>query len=188
LWTILGATVVLVAGGIITAVAVSFHYLHAPVLDAFGFGWLPPDTRQDHQIQAGPYSADVTPARPGHAQTFSVDVENPSSVTQTILGLAYDTSHTAEPEQLTISTTDTATGDATLAHYTPGPVSIPPHGVRTLRLTQHTAGCADWGKGTARIESYTELDLRVRVGAFTRTEVVSFGDEILELRGTSPPC
>jgi hypothetical protein len=112
LWTILGATVVLVAGGIITAVAVSFHYLHAPVLDAFGFGWLPPDTRQDHQIQAGPYSAEVTPARPGHAQTFSVDVENPSSVTQTILGLAYDTSHTAEPEQLTISTTDTATGDA----------------------------------------------------------------------------
>ena len=188
LWVVLGALLALIAGSVITAVAVSFHYLHAPGLHAFGFGWLPPDNQHYRNVRAGPYSAEVVPARPGHAQRFSVEVENPSSVTQTILGLAYDTSQTAEPEQLTVSTVDTGTGDEMLAHYTSKPVSIPPHGVRTLRLTRHTAGCSLWGQANSRSEYYTEIDLRVRVGWFTRTERVSFGNNVLELRGTSPPC
>jgi hypothetical protein len=188
MWTSLGAALVLVIGGCVTAVALPFHYLHAPRLEAFGVGWLPPDNRHFRFVQAGPYSAEVVPARPGQMQTFSVEVQNPSSVTQTVLGLAYDTSQTAEPERLTVSTVDTGVGDAMLAHYTSKPVSIPPRGVRTLRLTRHTAGCSQWGKGNSRSEYYTELQLRVRVGAFTRTERVTFDDTVLELRGTSPPC
>ena len=60
----------------------------------------------------------VTSARLGHAQTFFVEIYNPASVTQTILGLADDSSQTAEPDHLTVSETRTVRGDAVPARYT----------------------------------------------------------------------
>jgi hypothetical protein len=182
-WIALGVIVVVAIGVVTTTVAVSWHYLHASVLVADGGGWLSPDNQHSRFVTAGPYTASVIAPRPGHAQTFAVEVRNPSSVTQTVLGLADDTSQTLEPERLTVSTSSTAVGDAMLAHYTSRPVAIPPKGVRTVRLIHSTAG--SW---RCRSESWTELRLRVRVGAFTRTETVSFGSLILELRGSATSC
>jgi hypothetical protein len=182
-WIALGVIVVVAIGVVTTTLAVSWHYLHAPVLVTDGGGWLPPDNQHSRFVSAGPYTALVTAPRPGHAQTFAVEVYNPSSVTQTVLGLADDTSQTLEPERLTVSTTSTAVGDAMLARYTSRPVAIPPQGVRTVRLINSTAG--GW---KCRTESWTELRLRVRVGAFTRTETVAFGSLMLELRGSATSC
>jgi hypothetical protein len=187
LWVVLGAVTVLLIGGAITAVSVSFHYLHAPELEVFGLGWAPPDNQNSRFVDAGPYHATVTPARPGHWQTFNVEVINRSSVTQTILGLA-SSAPTAEPERLTISATDTSVGNALFEHYVRAPVSIPPGGVRTLRLAHWPGDCSIWGHGTSRTESWTELRLRVRVGWFTRTEILAFNNWAMVLRGTSPPC
>jgi hypothetical protein len=182
-WIALVAVLVVVIGAVTTTVAVSWHYLHAPGLATDGGGWLPPDSQHSRSVDAGPYHALVIPPRPGHAQTFAIDVHNPSSVTQTLLGLAYDNTDTAEPERVTVSTTSTAMGDARLAQYTSRPVAIPPNGVRTVRLTQFTAGT--W---TCRSESWTELRLRVRVGAFTRTETIDFSPLIFEIRDPSKTC
>jgi hypothetical protein len=187
-WVAIGAVAVLLIGVTITALEVSFHYAHAPRLEAFGWGWLPPDNQHAQYPQAGLYDASVARARPGHWQTFSVDVENPSSVTQTVLGLAFDSSDTAQPERLTISSVDTGLGDAMLARYTPGPVAIPPNGVRTLRLSVRAAGCNHWGHGTGRSDYWTALFLKVRVGWFTRTEEITFVNHAQVLRGTLPPC
>jgi hypothetical protein len=186
LWVGLAAVLVLLAGGAITAVAVSFHYLHAPALRAYSTaGWLAPDHVKF--VQVGPYDGLVVSARPGHSQTFYIDVENPSSVTQTILGLPYNNNPrlVAEPDHLTISAVDTArSGQA--SKFLPPPVAIPPHGVRIIRLTHDTSDCPSWGPG--RGESWTELQLKVRVGAFTRIETVDLADHVFELRGTAKTC
>jgi hypothetical protein len=180
---------VLVVGGAVSGFAVSFHYLHAPGLESGGsFGWLPPDNRAARFVPVGPYSGIVTPPRLNQPQTFAVDVYNPAPVTQTIMGLSYSTKHTAEPESLSVSTVSTAVGDAMTVPYTSSPVAVPPHGIRTVRLTRHTAGCDTWGGGAGRSESYTELDLKVRVGIVTRTEVIDFGGEVLEIRSTASTC
>ena len=176
----MSAAFALVAGGATAAVAVSSHYLRAPdFATGGGIGWLPPDNSQ-----AGPYRALVTSARPGHAQTFFVEIYNPASVTQTILGLADDSSQTAEPDHLTVSETRTVRGDAVPARYTSQPVAIAPKAVYRLRFTHDTA--ADCRPD--RSESWTDLRLRVRVGAFTRTETISLGSNVLTLRWPSGPC
>lgn len=111
----------------------------------------------------------------------------PSSVTQTILGLPYNNNPklVAEPDHLTISATDTArSGHA--SKFLPPPVAIPPHGVRIIRLTHDTGSCKTSGPG--RAEFWTDLDLKVRVGAFTRIETVDFADHVFELRGTPNIC
>lgn len=186
LWVILGAVLVLLAGGAITAVAVSFHYLHAPALRAYSTaGWIAHSHVES--VNLGPYVGLVASARPGHQQTFYIDVENPSSVTQTILGLPYNNNPklVAEPDHLTISAVDTArSGNA--SKFLPPPVAIPPHGVRIIRLTHDTGTCQAWGPG--RTEYWTDLQLKVKVGAFTRIETVDFADHVFELRGTAKTC
>lgn len=188
LWVGIGAALTLLAGGAITAVVVSFHYAHAPGLEAGGsFGWLPPDNLHTRFVRAGPTDALIIPARPNRWQTFSVQVHNRSSVTQTILGLA-SVAPTAEPERLTVSTTSTAVGDEMSARYTSEPVAIPPGGIRTVRLSHYAGGCWIWGHSNGRTEYWTDLLLKVRVGAFTRTEQVDFDGEAFELRGTAGAC
>ena len=130
---------VLVGALAIVAWRVADRYRDAPVLSADGGGWMAPDNAHSHLVEAGPYTTSIAPPRPGHPQTFEIEVYNPSSVTQTILGLAYNDQGVAEPEHLLISTVDTAVGDSSRVHYVSGPVSIRPHGVRTLHYTHDTA-------------------------------------------------
>ena len=51
---------------------------------------------------------------------------------------------------------------------------MPPHQYRAVRFLTRTSQC--YRKG--RSSTYTELFLRVRVGAFVRTETVPFDSEI----------
>lgn len=178
------AAVVIVVGGVVTAVSIVDHYRDAPVLASDGGGWLPPDNAHARDVRAGPVDASIAAPRPGHPQTFEIEVLNPSSVTQTIVGLAFSNEGLAEPDHLAISAVDTAVGDPSRVRYTTGPVSIRPNGVRTLRYTHDTAN--DWAP--CRAEYWTDLYLRVRVGWFTRTEKVSLNSLVIELQQPGRAC
>ena len=177
-----------IAAGAVTAVSVSLHYLHAPGLVTDGGGWLPPDNAHVQSIRAGQYSASVVTPRPGHSQTFEMTLYNPSSVSQTVLGLTEgadlgSAETTAEPEHLTISTKPRSPDDAAVT-YSSKPVVIPPHRQFSLRLTHDTGH--NWAP--CRSEYWDGLSLQVRVGAFTRTENLDFGSLIMELRQPGPSC
>jgi hypothetical protein len=188
MWIVLAAIAAVVAAGAVTATSISFHYLHARALSAGGsLGWLAPDNVRTKFVSAGPTNAMIIPARPGQWQTYSVQIFNNSDVTQTVLGLAPG-GETAEPERITISTTSTALADESRVPYARPPVTLAPGEVRTLRLSHYSPGCWLWGHGDNRAESFGGLSLRVRVGAFTRTETLDFGDDVFELRGTGGVC
>jgi hypothetical protein len=189
LWIVLGSVLVLLAAGTITALEIAFHYAHAAPLDARGGGttWARTDRAHARTEQVGPWSALVVRARPGHAQTFYFQVMNSSSVTQTILGLPGNGGGpVAEPEELAVAlpaaTARDDDGSESARRYTTRPVAIPPGGSRWLRYTIHTAAHGTWGPG--RSESWDSLDVRVRVGWFTRTERLDFNDFAFVLQGT----
>lgn len=186
-WIALGAAVVLLAAGIVTALEVSFHYAHARPLESAGdLEWGGVDGLHTHFVEAGPWTSLNAPARPGHAQSFYVMLANNSAVTQTILGLTYPGKDTAEPEDLAVAVPEKDSvddqQDAPDHRYTSAPTSIPPGGIRWVRCTIHTAGGGLWSKG--RREYWTDLALRVRVGAYTRNEDVGLDRNAMTLVGS----
>lgn len=187
-WLVLAVVALVIVGGAITAVSICFRYLHAASLSTDGGGWIPPDNAHVRSVSAGPYTASVIAPRPGHRQTFALDLNNFSDVSQTVLGLVdaktlADPELTGEPETLTISTSPVLPVGTSPLRYTSGPVTIPPNGQYRLRFTQVTGPRSLWSCG--RSEFLNELGLRVRVGIFTRTETLDFGDLIMEIQS---PC
>lgn len=189
-WIVVGSVVALHVGGAIALVTVSLRYLHAAPLSTDGGGWLAPDNKHSWSVQAGPYFASVALARPGHPQTFQIDLNNFSQVSQTVLGLTDATTLanprlTGEPDHLKISTAAIWPSRGRV-RYTSGPVTIPPGGQYSLRFTQDTARHL-WT--ACRSESWTELSLQVRVGVFTRTEQLELSPNLIfELRGSAGHC
>lgn len=178
-WVAAATTVVLLASGAITAFAVSFHYLHAPILSVNGGGWVTPSGASARQVRAGPYFASIVALTPGKWETFEVDVNNSSDVTQTILGLtdAVDLGNAkmrAEPERLTMA----AGWDRTTATFGVKPVELKPRQSAMLELS---ILASKLNASPCQTEWWQEISLQVRVGAFTRTEDVSFADLIFEL-------
>jgi len=125
---VVGSIAVLVAG-IVTTLAVTFHYRDAPSLTNSGgsYGWGPPDNLQSRFVYLGRYTGLVAPARPGYSQSFYVEVRNDSSVTQTILGLHDDGAGLPQREHLDVSTTDDYRVSQDQLTYRSGPISLPPH-------------------------------------------------------------
>ena len=176
LWISLAIAVVLLAAGTITAVSISFRYAHAAALEcACGLGW--GQGEPGRTVNAGPYTAMIATARPGHVQSFYVLITNRSAVTQTILGLRHTDDGTAEPVELAVARRGSSVLDDQAEydtrHFTSTPVSIEPHGVRWLRFSIHTAPARLWSPN--REEWWENLVLRVRVGWFDRVETVDFG-------------
>jgi len=161
----------------------------APAL-TFGGGslWL---YRRDylHEVDTNAYGGRQTavPVRLGQRQGFAVLINNDSGWTQTVIGLSAPDKYlfgAGTPGQLGIST-------RTFAHGDPGdprsiqyalPVSIPPGQNRWLRLTWISA-CEDPIARTG----IDHVTLLVRVGWFTRTEVISLNQGWF-LSGTQSKC
>ena len=182
-----GIVVVLVSGGIVTWVSVAFHYLHAPPLEcSCGLVWASPDDVRETNTDAVGHTQISVPARHGAWQAFYVEFYNPSTVTQTVLGLT-DGELTGWQPRLAVARGRGGL-DPSVFHGLPissasGPVAIPPHSEGVLRYSVHETQCLAEGQ----TQYWTGTLVRVRVGAYTRTEDVDFGTNGMAIVGTGTP-
>jgi hypothetical protein len=167
----------------VAAVAVCAAYListqtAAPIrLAGLSSWWYPQDiARSVETTEVDGTWVTMVPIRPGQQQGFAVSVDNPSSWTQTVLGTTAGFVTPGGPDHIQIAvagynrTIARGGGDFhSLSYVSPG--AIPPHQVRALRVLWTTTICQQDGGHTL----IDELDLRVRVGWTTRTEVVPLG-------------
>jgi hypothetical protein len=160
-----------------------------PITMGNGYGWLyPEDSLVQVNVSASGASQTTVPIRSGKEQGLVIDVWNPSGYTQTIVGLAANFNAPGAGDsraRLEVSTTGTVAtvSDSThLSYLSSG--AIPPHGVRSIRLTWTSRACMDLAGATSGIDS---LPLRVRVGWFTRTEVIRLPAEFAVSGPSTPP-
>ncbi len=140
--------------------------------------WYSIDRAHDVNTEAAFATQDTAPLRPGQLQGIAVQLENPSDVTQRILGTpqisgtpyfqGYLASGTTPP-QIAVATTSGPDDNPYKDHYAIGG-SIPPHSYRWVRVIWRSWHClfnvpGGW-IGT------NQLTLRVRVGWITRTEAI----------------
>ncbi|HEY7144212.1 MAG TPA: hypothetical protein VH637_08195 [Streptosporangiaceae bacterium] len=138
--------------------------------------WYPQDGAREVRSAADFTGQTMVPERPGQRQGLAIQVYNVSGQTQTILGIAPGDEN---GPALSVIRAGVSTTDPDRAHdamhalrYTPPPVSIPPGQSRILRLTWVSRDCLQSGD-QAGMDAVT---LRVRVGLFTRTEMVHFNE------------
>jgi hypothetical protein len=171
-WTSTG--VVLAAATALIGLLVSVENATALTFEGSAGWWYPQDWKHEVDTSADGLRQATVPMRWRQQQGFFVQIYNFSGYTQTVLGFAgYAVSPgNAEHAQLTLSATDGSHNPAAphALRFTL-PVSIPPGQSRDLRLLWTNDDCLQVG-GTAGID---QLNLRVRVGWITRTEVISLG-------------
>lgn len=159
--------------------------LTAPLIEFGGDSvpWYAQDA--DHQVWASADGAQqVTfPVRSGQRQGWEFGIYNPSNFTETVVGpvmLAnvplngYDSPDGFGPVAMGVSVPDRELvhGGTTRDVAFTLPAAIPPHEYRLLRITCISDVCLQ-GKGSAAL--IDDLYIRVRVGWFTRTDVIPMG-------------
>jgi hypothetical protein len=147
--------------------------------------WYSVDSAHDVETQAAGATQDTVPLRPGQLQGFAILIYNPSDVTQRILGPPeFAISPGAPvPPQIAVATTTpwNLVGEPHAVRYETGG-AIPPHSYRWVRVLWRSYHCylniVGGSQGTS------ELTVRVRLGWFTRTEVIQLPTEFA-VSGTS---
>jgi hypothetical protein len=150
----------------------------APVIEPSGTStwWFAQDVRRAVETQADGAFQTTVPTRSGQEQGFVITVYNPSDFTQTVLGLpsaSYSwiggpNVQTAVANSLTIQ----RGGGVFSGPEWMSPGTIPPHQIRALRVLWTSTACLVGGSSSGS----DVLTMRVRVGWFTRTEVISLGE------------
>lgn len=175
-WIVAGLGVILVAVG----AAYADHYLSAGPLQYSSGGdwWYQQDVRHQHIASTATATQNTAPIRSGQRQGYVISIFNPTSVTETIVGDASGPLGWNSPgsgiEQLAVSSsyTDIANGvtgqNAAAGLSFTLPVAIPPFQARLVRVLWTSNLCL--GRGEAN--GIHTLALRVRVGWFTRTEII----------------
>ena len=154
-------------------------YLTTPILTMGGSSrwWSQQDEAQSVMPATLGIQASIVPARRGQWQGFVVEVRNPSSVAQTILGV--DTSDSPTGLVGMASVTDVTVGVSTYGNYTGGssnllglryttPQTIEPGQFRFIRVLWLTDSCSQ--SNSAGSTGTDQLDLDVQVGWFSRVE------------------
>ena len=184
-WSVVGALVVL-AG---LATGYLHHYLAPGPLQLGNVSawWYARDYNREVDTSAGGASQTTVPIRSGQRQGYAVSLYNPTSVTQTILGPGYGTDVPIDGAGSVVSHLGVSVpnlnvnrGGFVRAIRFTIPGAIPPHQTRLLRVLWISDVCLMKGSS----QSVDELGLRVRVGWFTRTEVVPL-DEAWAVKGPS---
>ena len=175
-WIVAGLAVILVAAG----AGYSDHYLSAGPLQYSNGGdwWYQQDVRHQDIVSTLTATQNTTPIRSGQRQGYVISIFNPTGVTETIVGDASGPRGWNSPgsgtEQLAVSSsyTDIANGvtgrNAAAGLRFTLPVAIPPLQTRLVRVLWTSDLCL--GQGEAN--GIHTLALRVRVGWFTRTEII----------------
>ena len=160
-------------------------------LDGYGDWWSAQDARHEVISQADDVVQSMTPGRYGQRQGYVISVLNPTTVAQTIVGDAAGPGTSwnnpgSGSEQITVSNAGvhipggmSGLGIAGQVRFFPLPVVIPPLQTRLVRVFWITSFC---GSGVDK------LALRVRVGWFTRTEVIPQEDWVLGGQSGSNLC
>jgi hypothetical protein len=176
-WIVLAVVVI----GLIVAGRVADLYWSAYPLSYTGDGdwWYHQDARHEHIVRTDTQAQNTTAIRSGQRQGYVVAVYNGSLVTETIVGdasgphLGWDNPG-GPNEQIAVSRsyTDIANGLAGqdwAGHLAFGlPVAIPPLQTRLVRVFWTSRVCL----GNGESNGIDDLYLRVRVGWFTRTQII----------------
>lgn len=185
-WIIAGAACLVVA----TAVATYIAVIPSGSLQLAGQGgwWYLQDGNHEVDTQADNARQSTIRIRSGQRQGFAVGIYNPTNWTQTILGRphglnpAWDNPNGPFNVQLGVSVfnldVDHGGFIRNIRFTLPG--AIPPHQIRLLRITWISSACLPKGAS----QSIDSLSLRVRIGWFTRTEVIPL-DQAWALAGPS---
>jgi hypothetical protein len=176
-WLIAGLIVILIAG----AAKYADYYLSVPPLQYSNGGdwWYQQDTRHQSIASTNTATQNTTLFRSGQRQGYVISIYNPTNVTQTIVGdasgphIGWNNPESSD-EQIAVSRsyTDIANGfvgeEAARGLRFSLPVSIPPFQTRLVRVLWTSRGCVPSGQSSGIDQIY----LRVRVGWFTRTEII----------------
>jgi hypothetical protein len=193
--------VVLIALLLATGATFLSTFLSAPLPDNAGqFAWWYPQD-YNHEVDSAADGAQQTTVRirSGQWQGFAIGIFNTSNFTETIIGpptgidVPWD-SPNGGPRQprIEVSVPDRAIANGGFIRnvaFESLPVSIPPHQYRLLRISWITDVCMLGGRKTSNMlndgyESIDSIYLRVRVGWFTRTDVIPL-DMAVALAGPS---
>lgn len=176
-WVIAGLIVILIAG----AVKFADYYLSVSPLQYSNGGdwWYAQDAKQQDIVSTYTATQNTTRIRSGQVQGYLISIYNPTNVTQTIVGdasgphLGWDTPG-GKDERIAVSRsyTDIANGvigqSAARGIRFSLPVSIPPFQTRLVQVLWTSEACLSTGESGG----INQIFLRVRVGWFTRTEII----------------
>jgi hypothetical protein len=175
------------------------HYLSVPSLTYSNGGdwWFKQDARAEHIDTTATSTQNTTLWRPGQRQGYVISIFNGTNVTQTILGDASGPTRGwdnpgGQRFQMGVSTSykDIANGFAgqqVAGRFTfTLPVSIPPFQSRLVRIIWTSSRHLCLSKGESG--GINVLYLRVRVGWFTRTEVIPQQGWYLVGTASKNPC
>jgi hypothetical protein len=189
-WAVLGVIVVL--AGIATGYLVYYLTLGSlEVADVSGW-WYPQDYNHEVFTTADGATQTTVPLRSGQRQGYFVSIDNPTGMTQTILGPAYGPNVPSNSPgsasgvvQIAVSVfnRDINEGGAVRSVRFTLPGVIPPGQTRLVRVLWTSNTCSSGG--TSSIDS---LALRVRVGWFTRTEIIPLGQAWALTGKSHGPC
>jgi hypothetical protein len=179
---VLAAVIVL---GLVTGGTYLGLILTAPLIQTDGEAtwWYPQDAGREVWASADGAQQVTVPIRSGQRQGFAFGIYNPSNFTETVVGpvmLAhmpldgYDSPDGFGPVQMGVSVPDREIAHGGMIRNVAFmlPASIPPHQYRILLITWISKICLE-GKGSATV--LDRLYVRVRVGWFTRTDIIPLG-------------
>lgn len=133
--------------------------------------WYPADGTRAVTTQAAGATQETVPLRPGQLQGFAVMIDNPSGVTQRILGAPASAISLGAPvpPQITVATTTPLDliGEPHAVRYQTGG-AIPPHSYRWVRVLWRSYHCLLNAVGSST--GISVLTVRVKLGWITRTE------------------
>jgi hypothetical protein len=176
IWIAACLLVVLIAGG----ARYADYYLSVGPLqyDQGGDWWFRQDISHQQIATTQTSTQNTTQIRSGQVQGYVISIFNPTKVTETIVGDASGPHGWNSPgsatEQLAVSRSYTDVGNGFAGQSVAAgikfglPVSIPPFASRLVRVLWTSDLCL--GKGESN--GIGTLSLRVRVGWFTRTEII----------------
>jgi hypothetical protein len=183
--------VIVVLAGLATGYLI--YYLTPGSLEfSGGSGWVfPQDYSREVTTTADGATQTTVPLRSGQRQGYYVSIGNPTGVTQTILGPAYGPGLPWDSPgsflgvvQIEVSVPSHDGGGFSPSDRFALPGVIPPGQQRLVRVLWTSNICSVDG-GTSAIDT---LALRVRVGWFTRTEIIPL-DQAFAVTGKSHgPC
>jgi hypothetical protein len=168
------AAVIVVLAAIATGYLIYILALGSLELAGASGWWYPQDYNREVITTADGATQTTVPLRSGQRQGYFVSIDNTTGVTQTILGPAYGPSVPWDGPgsaivQIGVSVPNPnieGGGTSRSVRFT-DPGVIPPGQIRLVRVLWTSNICSDGG--TTSIDTLT---LRVRVGWFTRTEII----------------